>query len=45
MEINKETIAIAKYIKKIYNKKIPELESIVTNDALYCKAVLEIEEQ
>lgn len=39
-EINKEIAAIVKYIRQIYSKKIPELESSVTNNAHYCRAVL-----
>ena len=34
---------IIKFVRKGYNKRLPELESIVTKPTLYCKALLEIE--
>lgn len=42
--ILKEVQAIAKFIKKIYNQKFPELENLVPNEGLYCRTILEIEE-
>lgn len=37
--INKEINALFRSIKAMYYHKFPELESIVTQPALYCKAV------
>jgi RNA processing factor Prp31 len=41
--ISKEINAIFRSVKTAYYKRFPELESIVTQPALYCKAVREIE--
>lgn len=41
--ISKEIASIFRFVKNIYNRKFPELESIVTQPSLYCKAVREIE--
>jgi RNA processing factor Prp31 len=40
--IGKEISSFFRAVKAVYNRKFPELESIVTQPALYCKAVREI---
>ena len=40
--ITKEINSIFRAVKAVYYKRFPELESIVTQPALYCKAVREI---
>jgi RNA processing factor Prp31 len=41
--IAKEVAGFFRAVKAVYGRKFPELESIVTQPALYCKAVREIE--
>ena len=44
-KITKEINVIFRFVKTVYYKRFPELESIVTQPALYCKAVREIERE
>ncbi len=43
--ISKEIGSIFRFVKGIYYHKFPELESIVTEPALYCKTVRELERE
>ena len=43
MEIDREVEAITKFVKEIYDKKMPSLKGIVPQNSLYCRTILDVE--